>query len=143
MQIQSQSTREAIAVNPVPFSGSFEVQVEAIHLGRDGAAPKAARQIVRSPQLSLAEQLALTYRTRDDRLAVIAHELLNSLSVVRNASQTIRRAADSIWGDRECAPSHRTAGCPNEPAYRGSPRRFTGSRSGISCSADESICAFW
>ena len=87
MQIRSQSTREAIAVIPVPFSGPFDPQVEAIHLGRDGAAPKAARQIVRPPQLSLAEQLALTYRTRDDRLAVIAHELLNSLSVVRNASQ--------------------------------------------------------
>jgi two-component system CheB/CheR fusion protein len=87
LQIQSQPTREAIAVNPIPFSGSFEVKVEATCLGRDGAAPKAARQTVRSPQLSLAEQLALTYRTRDDRLAVIAHELLNSLSVVRNASR--------------------------------------------------------
>ena len=87
MQLQSQSTREAIAVNLVPFSGSFEVQVEATHLGREGAASEAAHQTVRSPQLSLAEQLALTYRTRDDRLAVIAHELLNSLSVVRNASQ--------------------------------------------------------
>jgi len=86
MQIQFQSTREAIAVSPVPFSGSFGVQVEAIHLGRDGAASKAACQTVRSPQLPLAEQLALTYCARDDRLAVIAHELLNSLSVVRNAS---------------------------------------------------------
>jgi signal transduction histidine kinase len=56
-------------------------------LGRDGVAPKAARQTLRSPQLSLAEQLALTYRTRDDRLAVIAHELLNSLSVVRNGAR--------------------------------------------------------
>ena len=87
MQLQSQSTREAIAVNLVPFSGSFEVQVEATHLGREGAASEAAHQTVRSPQLSLAEQLALTYRTRDDRLAVIAHELLNSLSVVRNAGR--------------------------------------------------------
>jgi len=87
MQIQSQSTRDAIAVKPIPFSGSFELQIEARHLGRDGVAPKAARQTLRSPQLSLAEQLALTYRTRDDRLAVIAHELLNSLSVVRNGAR--------------------------------------------------------
>jgi signal transduction histidine kinase len=86
MQIQSQSTREAIAVNPVPFSASFEVQIEAAHVGCDGAASNAARNTGLSPQLSLAEQLALTHRTRDDRLAVIAHELLNSLSVVRNAS---------------------------------------------------------
>jgi signal transduction histidine kinase len=89
MHIQSQTTREAIAVNPVSFSGSFEVQVEATHFGRDGAAPTGARQTVRCPQQSLAEQLALTYRTRDDRLAVIAHELLNSLSVVRNASRLV------------------------------------------------------
>jgi signal transduction histidine kinase len=87
MQIQSRSTRAAIAVIPELFSGPFEVEVEARHLGRDGAAPKAARQTVRPPQLSLAEQLALTYRTRDDRLAVIAHELRNSLSVVRNAAR--------------------------------------------------------
>jgi signal transduction histidine kinase len=56
---------------------------------------------VRSPKPSLAEQLALTYRTRDDRLAVIAHELLNSLSVIRNASrlfgaqQTVSGVIDS------------------------------------------------
>jgi signal transduction histidine kinase len=101
MQIQSRSTRAAIAVIPELFSGPFEVEVEARHLGRDGAAPKAARQTVRPPQLSLAEQLALTYRTRDDRLAVIAHELRNSLSVVRNAArlfgaqQTVSGVIDS------------------------------------------------
>jgi signal transduction histidine kinase len=47
----------------------------------------AACHTVRTPQLSLAEQLALTYCARDDRLAVIAHELLNSLSVVRNGAR--------------------------------------------------------
>jgi signal transduction histidine kinase len=82
MHIQSRSTREKIAINPVLISRTFEVDVE--HLGRAGATAKISH--VRSPQLSLAEQLALNYRTRDDRLAVIAHELLNSLSVVRNAS---------------------------------------------------------
>jgi two-component system CheB/CheR fusion protein len=91
-------TREAIAVNPVPCSALFEIQVEAAHLERDGTAAKSMRQIVRSPQLSLAEQLALTYPTRDDRLAVIAHELLNSLSVIRNASQLIgaQQAASGV-----------------------------------------------
>jgi hypothetical protein len=55
MQIQSQSTREAIAVNPIPFRVSFEVQVEATHLRRDGAALKVARRTVQSSQLSLSE----------------------------------------------------------------------------------------
>jgi signal transduction histidine kinase len=87
MQIQIQSTREALAVNPVPFRGSFELQVEATRLGRDGVAPKGACHTARSPQMSLAAQLALTYRTRDDRLAVIAHELLNCLSVIRNGAR--------------------------------------------------------
>jgi two-component system CheB/CheR fusion protein len=82
MQIQSRSTSEAIAVIPVLISRKFEVDVE--HMGRAGPFSKIA--LVRPPELSLAEQLALNYRTRDDRLAVIAHELLNSLSVVRNAS---------------------------------------------------------
>ena len=89
MQIQSQPTREAIVVTRVLFSGPFEAQAEATHLGRDGAAPKVARQAAQFPQLSLAEQLALTYRTRDDRLAVFAHELRNSLSVVRNAARLL------------------------------------------------------
>src|SRR5450755_2735039 len=83
MQIQSRSTREEIAVNPVLISRTSEVEVE--HLERAGPIAKIA--LVRPPQLSLAEQLALTYRTRDDRLAVIAHELRNSLSVVRNAAR--------------------------------------------------------
>jgi signal transduction histidine kinase len=87
MQTQSQSTREAIAVNPVPFGGPFELQPEAIRSGCDGVAPKTARHTARSLQLSPAEQLALTHRTRDDRLAVIAHELLNCLSVVRNGAR--------------------------------------------------------
>jgi signal transduction histidine kinase len=87
MQIQFQPTREAIAVNPVPFIGPFELQVEATRLGRDVVATEAARLTVRPLQLSLAAQLALTYRTRDDRLAVIAHELLNCLSVVRNGAR--------------------------------------------------------
>jgi signal transduction histidine kinase len=87
MQIQSQSTHEAIVANPVPFSAPFELQVEVTRLGREGAAPKAGRYTVGSPQVSLAEQLALTYCTRDDRLAVIAHELLNCLSVVRNGAR--------------------------------------------------------
>ena len=89
MQVQSRSIRESIAVNTVPISGSFEVQVEAAHLGGHGAAPKDARESMWSARPSLAEQLALTYCTRDDRLAVIAHELLNSLSVLRNASRLI------------------------------------------------------
>jgi len=84
MQTQSRSTGEVIAVDPVLTSPPFEV--EAKHLRLNGASPKVARQLVRPPQLSLAEQLALTFRTRDDRLAVIAHELRNSLSVVSNAS---------------------------------------------------------
>jgi signal transduction histidine kinase len=74
MQIQSQSFHEAIAAS-------------AVLMGRtSNAIPKVARRFVRPPQLPLAEQLASSYRTRDDRLAVIAHELRNSLSVVRNAA---------------------------------------------------------
>jgi len=73
MQIQSQPTHEAIAAN-------------AVLIGRDSAIPKVAYRFVRPPLLPLAEQLASSYRTRDDRLAVIAHELRNSLSVVRNAA---------------------------------------------------------
>jgi two-component system CheB/CheR fusion protein len=85
MQIQSRSAHEEIAVNAVLISRPIEV--EAKRLERTGAIPHLARQFVRSPQLPLAEQLDPTYRTRDDRLAVIAHELRNSLSVVRNAAQ--------------------------------------------------------
>jgi two-component system, chemotaxis family, CheB/CheR fusion protein len=81
MQIQSRSTREAIAV-----AISRPAEVEAKRLGHAGAIAKVACQVLRPPQLSLAEQLASSYRTRDDRLAVIAHELRNSLSVVRNAA---------------------------------------------------------
>ena len=101
MQVQSRSPREGIAVTTVPFNGSFEVKDEATHLGGDGAAVKEARESMRSTRPSLAEQLAVSYRTRDDRLAVIAHELLNSLSVVRNASrlfgakQTVSGVIDS------------------------------------------------
>jgi signal transduction histidine kinase len=73
MQIQSQPTHEAIAAN-------------AVLIGRGSAIPKVAYRFVRPPLLPLAEQLASSYRTRDDRLAVIAHELRNSLSVVRNAA---------------------------------------------------------
>jgi signal transduction histidine kinase len=74
-----------IAINPGLISRPTEVEAE--RLGCAGAIPKLARQFVRPPQMSLAEQLGPTYRTRDDRLAVIAHELRNSLSVVRNAAQ--------------------------------------------------------
>ncbi len=85
MQIQSRSTHEAIAVNPALICRPIEL--EAKRLGRIGPMSKVARQCVRRSQLFLAEQLTPSYRTRDDRLAVIAHELRNSLSVVRNAAQ--------------------------------------------------------
>jgi signal transduction histidine kinase len=87
MQIQSRSAHEAIAVNPVLISRPIEVEAKRVR--HNGATPKVARQSVRPPQLSLAEQLVPSYRTRDDRLAVIAHELRNSLSVVRNAAHLI------------------------------------------------------
>jgi signal transduction histidine kinase len=85
MQTLSLSTCEAIALNPILINQPFEAEV--MDIGRTGAIPKVGRQLVRLPQLSLAEQLVMTYRTRDDRLAVIAHELRNYLSVVRNAAQ--------------------------------------------------------
>src|ERR1700683_5402728 len=87
MQIQSRSAHEAIAVNPVLIRRP--IQGAAKRVRHNGAPPKVARQSVRPPQLSLAEQLVPSYRTRDDRLAVIAHELRNSLSVVRNAAHLI------------------------------------------------------
>ena len=73
---------------------------------------------MRPPQLSLGEQLALTYRTRDDRLAVIAHELRNSLSVVRNAArlfgaqQTVSGVIDSarLFIERQVGPMSRLIG---------------------------------
>jgi len=58
MQIQSHSTREAIAVNPVLSSGSSDVQVEAAHLGRTPLRVLRARPYL-SPQLSPAVQLTL------------------------------------------------------------------------------------
>src|SRR3984885_12923034 len=87
MQIQSRSAHEAIAVNPVLISRPIEVEAKRVR--HNGATPKVARQSVRPPQLSLAEQLVPSFRTRDDRLAIIAHELRNSLSVVRNAAQLL------------------------------------------------------
>jgi signal transduction histidine kinase len=90
MQIQSRSTRDEIAVNPVLISRPFEVEVgDMQHFGRAGLIPSNAVQLVRPPQLSRAEQLALAYRVRDDRLAVISHELRNSLGVVRNAARLL------------------------------------------------------
>ena len=87
MQIQSRSAHEAIAVNPLLISRP--TKLKATRLAHTGAISKVARQVVRPPQLPLAEQLAPHYSTRDDRLAVIAHELRNSLSVVRNATHLI------------------------------------------------------
>lgn len=90
MQIQSRSTRNEIAVNPVLISRPFEVDVGDVqHFARAGLIPNHAVQLVRPPQLSRAEQLAVAYRARDDRLAVISHELRNSLGVVRNAARLL------------------------------------------------------
>ena len=82
MQIQSRLTDETIAA-PI----RRPIEVEAKQLVHAGAIPKVAWRAVQSPQMPLAQQNAWTYRARDDRLAVIAHELRNSLSVVRNVVQ--------------------------------------------------------
>jgi len=90
MQIQSRSTREEVAVNPVLISWPFEGDVGDVQpFERAGLIPRNADQLVRPPQLSRAEQLALSYRAKDARLAVISHELRNSLGVVRNAARLL------------------------------------------------------
>jgi signal transduction histidine kinase len=90
MQIQFRSAREEVAVNPVLISWPFEGDVGDVQpFERAGLIPRNADQLVRPPQLSRAEQLALSYRAKDARLAVISHELRNSLGVVRNAARLL------------------------------------------------------
>jgi signal transduction histidine kinase len=89
LQNLSTPTRAAIASNSALISRPFEVEFAANvhHPGHASAVEGVGRPTVRPPALSRAEQIALAYRTRDDRLAVISHELRNSLSVVRYAAR--------------------------------------------------------
>lgn len=88
MQIQSTSASGEIELNTVVISRPFEFG-NVQHFERAGLAPSNSAKYLRSSKPSRAEPSALTYR-RDDRLAVMAHELRNSLGVVCNAVRLLR-----------------------------------------------------
>ncbi len=91
MQTESRLTRDAIAGNSITFDRTpdVEVIVNGQHFCRGAVSQAAPDPVPPLAELTPAEQLPRTSKSRDDRLAVISHELRNSLGVIRNATHLL------------------------------------------------------